>query len=432
MATRQITEKIFNDAIKVIVKNFGKGYAQRGLAKSDYKGILTGHDDLDDVLTHGARGVYLGGVIEVCGPESSGKTSFALRVCGNALKAGMHCCWLDAEASFDPNLAVINGCDPTKLMIPDLTETKAIKGEKKSEEDKEEDNAQIGFLNINEVLEMAYQSIIQNVYGVVVLDSVAGLMPESILIDDLDPNKAGMAEVARAMSRFLPKIAQACKRTETTLILINQLRDKPGDYYASRFHTPGGRAVKFFCQQRLGIERVGGEDGKVSIDEDGSKVVIGHYARVHIIKNKKASPLQEHVKIEVPIYYREYFPDMTKRIYDLARRLQVITMRSGVMTWKSGDEIVLKLEGESAVLAKIKCEQWEARLAHECVLASKSQKNQDLKMPIKVPSTIADLASSYKSEPESTDKPVPGDSASSDAESKQLKDKKKKMTVPTL
>jgi hypothetical protein len=104
------------------------------------------------------------------------------------------------------------------------------------------------------------------------------------------------------------------------------------------------------------------------------------------------------------------------------------------MAWKSGEEIVLKLEGESAVLAKIKCEQWESRLAHECVLVAKSQKNQDLKMPVKVPSTIADLASSYKIEPasESSDKSVQNDSASSDVESKQLKDKKKKMTVPTL
>jgi recombination protein RecA len=385
MATREVTDKIFNDALKVLSKDIGKGYEARGLADAQYKAIPTGHDDLDTVLTKGAFGIYLGGLIEVFGPEASGKSSLALRICGNAQKIGMKCCWIDAEASFDPNLSIINGCDPGLLVMPDLGDTKAF----------DDGDGSISFLNVNEILEMIYKSVCQNIYGVIVLDSVAGLMPEAILAQDADPNKSGVGEIARAMSRMLNKIVMACKKTETSVIFINQLRDQIGSYMSNRFHTPGGRAIKFFAQQRIGVEKIGGDGGKVYHEEDGSKQLIGHYARVTIVKNKKAPPLQDGISIEIPIYYREYFPDNAKKCYDLARKLQVITMRNGTLTWKEGETIVAKLDGESSMLAEIRDHGLEPKLARACVEAEQGEKNKGLKSPVKVPTTLVELAASY-------------------------------------
>ena len=393
MATRNVSQKAYEDVLKIMCKDFGRGYSQTGLPESINKAVPTGHDDLDDVLTRGAKGIYLGGVVEFCGCESSGKSSLAYRVCGNAQKMGMKCCWFDTESSFESNLAVINGCDPTKLLVPDLCDTAAVTKDKERERE-EEASGVVSFLNVCEILEMIYQTIVQNVFAVVVLDSVAGLMPESTL-SGTDPNKMPPGELPRAMSRFLPKIAAACKKTETTLILINQLRDKIGEIFADRFHTPGGRALKFFCQQRLGIEKVFGEAGRLHVETNGVSELYGHYARIHIIKNKKESPPEEKIKIEIPIYYREYFPDRAKQIYDLARRLKVITIRNGVLTWKDDKGEIIVQGGESAVLEKIRNEKMEARLASECVTEAKTPGNLELKIPVRVPSTLIELGATY-------------------------------------
>jgi recombination protein RecA len=318
----------------------------------------------------------------------SHNSSMALRTIGNAQKMGMHCCWFDAESAFDEALAVLNGVDPTKLILPELAEIECQENETK-------DLTSVALFNVNQVLEMFYQTIISNVFDLVVLDSVAGLAPERILQDDFykDPDKAGVAEVARAMSQMLKKIAPACRKTETTAIFINQLRDQPGAYVQNRYHTPGGRALKFFAHQRISVEKVGGEPGRVwSADDSGQKELIGHYARCTIVKNKKAPPVQPGTEIEVPIYYREYFPDNAKKVYDLARKLQVITIRNGTLTWKEDNDTVLSEKGESLILAKIRDSRLEARLADACVKAADSEKNKSLKFPIRVSSAIAQLS----------------------------------------
>lgn len=378
---KNIGGKIFDDAIKALAKKFGTGYDKRGLNNEVYKAIPTGHDDLDCLLTKGARGIYLGGIIEVLGGEGGGKSSIAMRTVGEAQKASHKCCWIDAESGFDNTLAMINGCDPTMLVMPDLADTRVMA----------EDG--VNFFNSTEVLEMIYQSIISNVFGLIVLDSVAGLMPERILQDDFDPNKVGVSEVARSMAQMLGKIAAACKKTETSVIFINQLRDKPGEYFHDRFHTPGGRALKFFAQQRLSVEKMRGKDGRV-INKDGDKEeVIGHYARITIVKNKKAPPVPEGMAIEVPIYYREYFPDIAKKCYDLARQLQVIRVRNGVMTWKNDkDDIIFQIEGESSVLQHIRDMKLESQLAAACVMVADSS---DKAKKAVVSQPIRDLASQF-------------------------------------
>lgn len=386
MATRKVTDAVRDAVLNKLVKNFGEGYNTTGQLTDKLKAIPTGHDDLDCLLTLGAHGIAKGAICEMMGSEGSGKSSMALRVVGNAQKNGGQCCWLDAEAAFAHNLAIINGVDPSRLIMPNLLNTKAVvKADSMS------------FFNSMEVLEIIYKSVVSNIYEVVVLDSVAGLMPERVLSDDFDPNKAGMAEVARSMAQMLGKIAQAAKKTETTVILINQLRDKPGEYFQDRFHTPGGKALKFFAHQRLGIEKINGKGGAVlGTDENGEEVLLGHYARCTIVKNKMAPPVPPNVTIEVPIYYVKYDPDNAKKCYDLARALKVITIRNGVLTWKDNDAIILKEEGESVILTKIREGESESQLAAQCIEVAKGEKNQGLKQPVRISKSIIDIAGNVK------------------------------------
>ncbi len=390
MATREVSDKDFNAAIKMVAKQFGEGYLSFGLSDFSPASIPTGHDDLDVWLTRGtpAPGIYQGGIIEVMGSEFSGKTSFALRVLGNAQRLGHRCSWFDAECAFNEDIAKINGCDPTKLHLPDLSETKVI-------EQRKDDNESISFFNAEEVLEMVYKTIVTNLFGVIVLDSVAGLMPERVLTDD-DPNKKGVAELARAMSDKLRKIAPACKKTKTSVIFINQLRDQPGAYMQNRFHSPGGRALKFFAHQRLSLEKRGGAEGKVYEEsDDGTKTVIGHYSKFTIIKNRLSAPPPEDLVIECPIYYKVYFPDTAKKLYDLARKLQVITIRNSTLTWKQGDAIVMQEVGEAAILARIRNEHLESQLAAACVAAEGEDKNKSKNKPVLVPTTLRSLADTF-------------------------------------
>lgn len=388
MATRKVSDKILETVLKKLTARFGENYKTKGLATIELQAIPTGHDDLDVLLTKGARGLAKGCIVELMGSEGSGKTSMAMRVVANAQKTGDLCAWFDTERAFSYALSEINGMDPTKLFLPPL-----VKNTK-------EDDDSFELMNVNEILEMVYRSICANIYGVVVLDSVAGLIPERVLSEDFDPNKAGMAEIARSMSQMLGKIAQAAAQTQTTVIFINQLREKPGEYYQDRFHTPGGRALKFFAHQRVSVEKKNGAAGQVFVkDEEGHDQLIGHYARCTIVKNRMAPPVPPNVSIEIPIYYVEYNPDDAKKAYDLARALQAVTIRNGVLTWKQNDDIILRIEGEADFLAAIREQQLEAHLAACCVEAAKSEKNTKKKQPVRVPLAIEELASTYSAKP---------------------------------
>ena len=392
MATRQVSAKVRDEILKKMTQAFGPGYDKRGLANANLKATPTGHDDLDCLLTKGAMGIAKGCIVELMGSEGSGKTSLAMRTVGYAQKAGELCCWFDAEAAFSSDLAKINGVKPEELIMPDLAQTKA------SKKDDADEDAPLVLFNVAEILEMIYKSICSNIYGIIVLDSVAGLMPEAVLSQDFDPNKAGIAEVARAMSRILGKIAQACFKTETTCIFINQLREKPGEYYQDRFHTPGGRSLKFFAHQRISVEKKGGKREETLVlekDVDGNENVLGHYARTTIVKNRMAPPVPPKMSIEIPIYYVEYNPDDAKKCYDLARSLQVITIRHGILTWKDGGTIILKIEGEASMLAQIREQELEAQLADQCSKVAAEDKNQKKKQPTRIATTIEKLAKTY-------------------------------------
>ena len=371
--------------LKSLIQEYGEGYATRGLASIELEAIPIGHDDLDSLLTDGAMGVAKGCIIEIFGSEASGKSSIAMRLAASVQKDNKLCIWFDTERSFSYALARINGCDPTQLIIPGLFTNKETKT----------DDGGFSLLSAGEILERVYKSVCSNIYELVVIDSVAGLIPDKVLSDDFDPDTQGVAELARYMARQLGKIAQAAYQTKTAVVFVNQLRDKPGEYFKDRFHTPGGRALKFFAHQRIGMEKKMGAAGNVLVkDEDGSEQIIGHYARCTIVKNRMAAPV--HHSIEIPIYYVPYNPDNAKKCYDLSRMLQVTTIRNGMLSWKHNDEVVLKVDGEADFLNAIRDKKLENRLAADCVEVAKGEKNQSKKHPVRVQKGIEDLAALYK------------------------------------
>jgi len=168
---------------------------------------------------------------------------------------------------------------------------------------------------------------------------------------------------------------------------------KPGEKYGEPFDTPGGKALKFYASQRIWLNKVGGKGGLVhQINEDGIEEVVGHYARVIVKKNRRNEPCLE--PLEIPIYYREYFPDKAKICYDLARKLQVITTRRGILTWKDDDgNIIVQIDGESKMLQALReREGLKEYLAFYCEKLAKDDKNLKRKNTIKVPSSILQMA----------------------------------------
>jgi len=340
----------------------------------------------------------------------SHNTSLAMRAVAQAQNLGYHCAWLDAEATFAPDLAEINGVNLETLIMPELANLKDSADDEEEEDlskKKIKKGNTSGITDARKLLHMIYKILITNQFKLVVVDSVAGLMPERILKVDHDPNKnLGMGEVANAMAEYLKPIAQACQGTESTVILVNQLRDQPGKLFQDQYHTPGGRAMKFWASQRINVSKVTGAKGRVVIiDENGNEELIGHYANVTIVKNKRNRPLDKDYVLQIPIYYCEYFPDDAKKVYDLAKKMQVITMRKSVFTWKVDDEVIFKIQGEADVLEHIRKENLVGALAFACVTAEAFEKNQSRTSPIKVSSSIRSLAVDPQIKTEETVKP---------------------------
>ncbi len=317
----------------------------------------------------------------------SHNSSLAMRMVGQAQKLGLHCAWVDVEYSFTPQLAQLNGVDTDKLVQIEL-----LKG-------KEDD---VEFLNIDEVLNKIQRAVWSGVFSLIVVDSVAAFMSEQVAASDFDPNKKEMGAEARAMSRGLRRIVPACAEKECTVIFINQIRVKIGEVYGNPETTPGGRALKFYANQRISVHK---SDSKKQLiyhkDEEGNDELAGHYARVRVVKNRKNKPYYD--ALEIPIYYKEYFPDNAKICYDLARKLQVIKTKNGILTWKHDGSVVYSREGESEMLSFIRGQEnkepKEVFLAHCCIEAAESEKNKKKKVPVQVPSSIAKLAVSYSVQP---------------------------------
>ncbi len=252
-------EKALEAAIAQIEKNFGKGAIMRlgeEATKRNVKTIPTGSLSLDIAL--GAGGIPVGRIIEIYGPESSGKTTVALHMVAEVQKLGGIAGFIDAEHALDPKYAKAIGVDIDNLYIS------------------QPDNGE-------QALEITETMVRSGAVNIVVVDSVAALVPKAEIEGEMGDSHVGLQ--ARLMSQALRKLTAIVNRSECTVIFINQLREKVGVSYGSPETTPGGRALKFYSSVRLDVRRV--ESLKQSNDFVGNRV------RVKVVKNKIAPPFKQ-------------------------------------------------------------------------------------------------------------------------------------------
>ncbi|BEG63582.1 recombinase RecA [Coprobacter fastidiosus] len=311
--------KALQAAMDKIEKNYGKGAIMKmGDDHIDEIAVIpTGSIGLNAAL--GVGGFPRGRVIEIYGPESSGKTTLAIHAIAEAQKAGGIAAIIDAEHAFDRFYAEKLGVDVENLWIsqPDSGE---------------------------QALEIAEQLIRSSAVDIVVIDSVAALTPKAELEGDMGESKMGLQ--ARLMSQALRKLTATISKTNTTCIFINQLRDKLGVMFGNPETTTGGNALKFYASVRLDIRRV-------SQIKDGDEV-IGNQTRVKVVKNKVAPPFR---KAEFDIMFGEGI-SRAGEIIDLGVEKGIIK-KSG--SWFSYDDTKL---GQGRDAAK-KCIQDNPELAEE-------------------------------------------------------------------
>ena len=292
-------EKALDLAVQQIQREHGKGSIMRlsDNPNRQVEAIPTGSLTLDAAL--GVGGVPRGRIVEIYGPESSGKTTLATHIVAEAQKKGGTCAFVDAEHAFDPNYAGQLGVDTDELLIsqPDTGEQA---------------------LNITDTL------VRSGALDVIVIDSVSALVPQAELEGDMGDTHVGLQ--ARLMSQALRKLAGTINRTKTVLIFINQIRMKIGVMFGNPETTSGGRALKFYSSVRMDIRRIGAvKDGKD---------VVGNRTRVKVKKNKVAPPFKE---AEFDIIYGEGISSLGELI-DLGTEHDILEKRG---SWYSyGDETI--------------------------------------------------------------------------------------------
>ena len=317
--------KALQAAMAKIEKDFGKGSIMKLGDESveDVDTIPTGSLSLDAAL--GVGGYPKGRIIEIFGPESSGKTTLALHAIAEAQKAGGLAAFIDAEHALDRFYAAKLGVNTDDLLIS------------------QPDNGE-------QALEIADQLIRSSAIDIIVIDSVAALTPKAEIEGDMGDNKVGLQ--ARLMSQALRKLTSSISKTNTTCIFINQLREKIGIMFGNPETTTGGNALKFYASVRLDIRRV-------TTLKDGD-TPIGNQVRVKIVKNKVAPPFR---KAEFEITFGEGI-SRAGEIVDLGVELGILK-KSG--SWFSYGETRLG-QGRDAVKKLIKdnpelSEEIEAQIA---------------------------------------------------------------------
>ncbi len=250
-------EESLDQALLQIEKQFGKGAIMK-LGKQAYQSvevIPTGCLTLDVAL--GIGGIPRGRIVEIYGPESSGKTTVSLHIVAEAQKLGGTCAFIDAEHALDPIYAEKLGVNTSELYVS------------------QPDNGEQA-LNICDTL------VRSGAFAVIVVDSVAALTPKAEIDGEMGDNHVGLQ--ARMMSQALRKLTSVTSKSNTTVIFINQLREKVGVLFGSPETTTGGKALKFYASIRLDVR-------KVDVVKDGQNI-IGNKTRVKVVKNKLAPPFR--------------------------------------------------------------------------------------------------------------------------------------------
>ncbi len=293
-------DKALDAALSQIEKAFGKGSIMRlgqDNAHVDIEGISTGSLGLDMAL--GIGGLPRGRIVEIYGPESSGKTTLALSVIAQAQKKGGTCAFIDAEHALDPSYAKKIGVDIENLLIsqPDAGE---------------------------QALEITDTLVRSGAIDVLVVDSVAALVPKAELEGEMGDSHMGLQ--ARLMSQALRKLTSTIARSNTLVIFINQIRMKIGVMFGNPETTTGGNALKFYASVRIDIRSI----GKIKDKED----VIGSQTRVKIVKNKVAPPFKV---IDFDIMYGEGI-SKTGELIDLGVKANVVE-KSGAWFAYNGEKL---------------------------------------------------------------------------------------------
>src|SRR6516164_7527674 len=292
----QSSDRELKNALQQIEKQFGKGaIMQLGEGSiQDVQGIPTGALSLDIAL--GGRGLPRGRIIEIFGPESSGKTTVALHAVANAQRQGGVAAYIDAEHALDPTWAKKIGVDLEGLLVsqPACAE---------------------------EALKIAEMLVKSNAVDIIVIDSVAALVPRAELEGEIGDSHVGLQ--ARMMSQALRMLNPTIARTKTCIFFINQLRKKIGVMFGNPETTPGGEALKFYSSVRLDIRRI----NAIKLP-DGT--VVGNRTKVKVVKSKVAPPFTE---AEFDIMYNEGISNVGA-LLDLALEKNILEKRGSWISYK--------------------------------------------------------------------------------------------------